>query len=275
MNGKRMQFMQGVYRFKPDGAGFEFLTGLDEQHVGPRLLGDLRCLRLDGEQRAELLPGDSESLLRGRPRAQLRRARVERPGLSGRGPVLCRALHHAVHPAGRRARRLHVGGRPPPVYGALVPEAVLESHRVHHRADGAHRRPGRHGAAGRGIRDARRLEPDGRRRGMGGARARAGRTGRRGVGGRLVQLHLAAQPDADRLQQRPGERLRDVDARSVSAAASTASIYKDARPADRMSLIDERSGGAACARSPRTTCSGGCTRSACWSSAARRTSCRS
>ncbi len=26
MNGKRMQFMQGVYRFKPDGAGFEFLT---------------------------------------------------------------------------------------------------------------------------------------------------------------------------------------------------------------------------------------------------------
>ena len=27
MNGKRLQFLQGVYRFKPDGAGFEFLTG--------------------------------------------------------------------------------------------------------------------------------------------------------------------------------------------------------------------------------------------------------
>ncbi len=27
MNGKRMQFPQGAYRFKPDGAGFEFLTG--------------------------------------------------------------------------------------------------------------------------------------------------------------------------------------------------------------------------------------------------------
>jgi uncharacterized protein len=27
MNGKRMQFPQGAYRFKPDGTGFEFLTG--------------------------------------------------------------------------------------------------------------------------------------------------------------------------------------------------------------------------------------------------------
>jgi putative membrane-bound dehydrogenase-like protein len=27
MNGKRMQFVQGAYRFKPDGADFEFLTG--------------------------------------------------------------------------------------------------------------------------------------------------------------------------------------------------------------------------------------------------------
>jgi putative membrane-bound dehydrogenase-like protein len=27
MNGKRMQFSQGVYRFRPDGSGFEFLTG--------------------------------------------------------------------------------------------------------------------------------------------------------------------------------------------------------------------------------------------------------
>lgn len=27
MNGKRMQFGQGMYRFKPDGSGFEFLTG--------------------------------------------------------------------------------------------------------------------------------------------------------------------------------------------------------------------------------------------------------
>ena len=27
MNGKRLQFLQGAYRFKPDGSGFEFLTG--------------------------------------------------------------------------------------------------------------------------------------------------------------------------------------------------------------------------------------------------------
>ena len=27
MNGRQLQFLQGVYRFKPDGSGFEFLTG--------------------------------------------------------------------------------------------------------------------------------------------------------------------------------------------------------------------------------------------------------
>ena len=52
-------------------------------------------------------------------------------------------------------------------------------------------------------------------------------------------------------------------------------VYKDARPADRDVAHGERSGGAGARRSPPTTCSGGCTRSACSSSAARRTSCRS
>ena len=49
--------------------------------------------------------------------------RAAAAGLSGRGAVLCRALRHAVHPAGRRARRLHGGRRPSPLHGAVVSQA--------------------------------------------------------------------------------------------------------------------------------------------------------
>ena len=41
-------------------------------------------------------------------------------------------------------------------------------------------------------------------------------SGRRRVGRRLVQLHRPAQPDAAGLQQRAGQRVRDLDARSAS-----------------------------------------------------------
>ena len=98
---------------------------LDQQHVGPRLLRDLRRVRLDGEQRSELLRRDSQPLLRGRrgaADAAGRRPRRRRR-LSERGAVLHRALRHAVHPSGRRVRRLHRRRRPSALHGARVPEA--------------------------------------------------------------------------------------------------------------------------------------------------------
>ena len=209
-----------------------------------------------------------EPLLRGRAPASTAGARgPAAPAIRARA-VLRRALPDAVHPPGGRARRLHRRGGPSALHGAGVPEALLESHRVHHRADRAHlsaRASSR--SDGRGLRDAGRLEPAGRRRGVGVARARAGRARRRGLGGRLVQLHQPAQPDADRLQQRPGQRLRDLDARPAARPHLSGRVPGRAAAATRIAV----EGSTRPAWSPRwrpTTCCGGCTRSGCWSSAA-------
>ena len=215
MNGKPLQFAQGLFRFRPDGRDFEFVTASTNNTWGLGFTENVRRVRLDGEQRSELLRGDSQPLLRGRagtagrPRRAARATRAS-PRFYARAPA------DAVHPAGRRARRLHRGGGASPLHRAGVSEGVLEPHRVHHRADGASRRPGDSREAGRRLRDARRLEPVRGGRGVDRAGARAGRARRRGVGLRLVQLHHPAQPDAAGLQQRAGERLRDVAARSAA-----------------------------------------------------------
>ena len=114
---------------------------VDQQHVGARLLRELRRVRLDREQRSELLHRHPEPVLRRACRA-CRRARASGPGLSERGAVLHRALHHAVHPPGGRVRRLHRRRRAPSLHGPLVPEGILEPHRLHQRADRAPRRAG-------------------------------------------------------------------------------------------------------------------------------------
>ena len=66
MNGKPMQFAQGAYRFKPDGSDFEFMTGSTNNTWGLGFSRDVRRVRLDGEQRSELLHGDPQPLLRRR-----------------------------------------------------------------------------------------------------------------------------------------------------------------------------------------------------------------
>ena len=55
---------------------------LDQQHVGPRLQRDVRRVRLDGEQRSELLHGDSQPLLRRRRGTADARPARRRLGLS-------------------------------------------------------------------------------------------------------------------------------------------------------------------------------------------------
>ena len=125
MNGKQMQFGQGDVPLQAGRQRLRVHHRLDQQHLGPRHVGDLRRLRFDGEQRSELLRGDSQPLLRGgRGAADAARRRPRRRRrLSERGAVLQRPLRHAVHPAGRRVRRLHRRRRPSALHGARVPEA--------------------------------------------------------------------------------------------------------------------------------------------------------
>ena len=95
---------------------------VDEQHVGARLLRDVRRVRIDGEQRPELVHGDSQSLLRRHPgaaRAPAAAARRRAAATRARG-VLRRASDHAVHPPGGRVRRLHRRGGSLPVHRARV-----------------------------------------------------------------------------------------------------------------------------------------------------------
>ncbi len=90
---------------------------------------------------------------------------------------------------------------------------ILEPDRVRRRAD---RPPGRHvhaRAQGERRRRLQRLEPAGQRRRMDRPDHRRGRARRPRLGDRLVQLHRPAQPDAARLQDRQGQRLRDAAAR--------------------------------------------------------------
>ena len=66
MNGKPMKFLQGVYRYKPDGSQFEFVTGSTNNTWGLGFSRDLRRVRLDGQQRSQLLRRHPQPLLRRR-----------------------------------------------------------------------------------------------------------------------------------------------------------------------------------------------------------------
>ena len=273
MNGKKLQFTQGTYRFKPDGSGFEYVTMSTNNTWG---LGFSENFDVFGSTANNdpsffvAIPNRFFEGVEGLPPA-----RGSGPGYQSAAQFYTRPLHHAVHPAGGRVRRLHRRRRPLSLHGALVPEGVLEPHRLHHRADRAPRRPGDHRVAGRRLRDARRLEPALGRGGMGRAGARAGRTGRRGLGLRLVQLHRAAQPDADGLRRTAAATPTSSRCGITSRGRIYRVVYKHATPAKKRSAVDDAIAPGCWTRWRPTTCSGACTRSGCSSSAGRRTSCRS
>ena len=145
MNGRDMQFGQGMFRFKPDGSGFEYVTGSTNNTWGlgfsetfdvfgstanndPSFYVAIPNRYFEGVQGLPMPPGGGRGVGAGyQSAAQFYNAHLITP----------------VHPAGGRVRRLHGGRRPSALHGALVPEAVLEPHRVHHRADRAPGRPGR------------------------------------------------------------------------------------------------------------------------------------
>ncbi len=216
MNGTPMKFGQGVYRYRPDGSQFEYMTGSTNNTwgLGFNETGDVFGSTANNDPSFHVaIPN---RFFDGVPELTAGVRTVSGPGYQSAGAVLHRALPDAVHPPGRRLGRLHGRGRASALHRARLPEGVLEPDRVHHRADRAPRRPGHRRIAGRRLRHPRRLEPDGRRRGVVLAGARPGRPGRRRLGRRLVHLHQPAQPDAAGPQQRAGQRLRDVDARQVA-----------------------------------------------------------
>ena len=81
-------------------------------------------------------------------------------------------------------------------------------------------------------------------------------------------------PTPTGIQRRQRRGVRDVDARSPARPHLPHRLPRRAGGEEAIA-VEDRSGRAARAHSPPTTCSGGCTRSGCSSSAGRRMSCRS
>ena len=164
VNGK--QFSQGAYRFKPDGSNFEVMVqstnntwglGFNESFdvFGSTANGDPSWyMGIPGRFFEGLTGLPAGGGRAGGPPVGARDARLSEPRA-----VHDRALHDAVHPAGRQHGLLHRRCGAHVLHGARVSEGVLEPHRVHQRADGAHRRPGHRRAEGRRVRHARRVEP--------------------------------------------------------------------------------------------------------------------
>ena len=211
-----MKFSQGVYRFKPDGSDFEFLTGSTNNTWGLGFSETFDVFGSTANNDPSFYVAIPNRYFETVPELTAGVRTIGGPGYQSA------AQFYAAHFLTPYIRQVDVCGGYTAAAGHQLytarafPKTVLEPHRVHHRADRPPRRPGDHGGAGRRLRHPRRLEPDRRRRGVVLAGPRAGRARRRGLGGRLVQLHQPAQPDAARPQQRSRQRLRDVDARQVA-----------------------------------------------------------
>ena len=214
MNGKPMQFSQGLFRFRPDGRDFEFITASTNNTWG---LGFTETFDVFGSTANNepsfyaAIPNRYFDGIEGLPAAR------------GGGPgYQSIAAFYSVHPLTPYIRQVDVHGGYTAAAGHNIytarafPKEYWNRDRVHHRTHRPSGRAGHPREAGRWIRDARWMEPLRRFRRVGGSNPRAGRPGRGVVGVGLVQLHHATQSDAARVQQRSGERFRDVSARSTA-----------------------------------------------------------
>ena len=180
----------------------------EQQLVGRRLQRGGARLRLDGQRLPERLPADPQPLLRGGARLVAVSAARASPRRTRFYP------DHRQGPPGRLPRRLHGRGRPCPLHG---PDLSARSTGTRPRSSPS--RPGtwsprsRSQRKGSDVARLLRLEPARQRRRMDRADHGRGRARRPRLGDRLVQLHRPAQPDAARLQDRQGQRLRDAAAR--------------------------------------------------------------
>ena len=213
MNGKKLQFTQGTYRFKPDGSGFEYVTMSTNNTWGLGFTENFDVFGSTANNDPSFLVAIPNRFFEGVE--GLPQARGSGPGYQSA------AQFYTAHYTTPYIRQVDVfGGYTagsghyfytarsfPKEYwnriafiteptAHIVGQGIIESN-------------------GRRLRDARRLEPSLGIRGMGGACARAGGTRRRRLGLRLVQLHRAAQSDADGLRERARQRLRAAAAGSL------------------------------------------------------------
>ena len=222
MNGKKLQFTQGTYRFKPDGSDFEYVTMSTNNTWGLGLLRELRRVRLDREQRSQLLRRDSEPLLRGRRRACRRRAAAV-PGYQSAAqfytahyttPYIRQVDVFGGYTAGA-GHYLYTARSFPKEYWNRI--AFISEPTAHIVGQGIIESQG----AGFVTRDGWNLL-SGAEEWVAPVHAQVG-TRRRGLGLRLVQLHRAAQPDADGLRERQAATPTSSRCAITRAAASTAS----------------------------------------------------
>ena len=134
------------------------IDGIDQQHVGPRILGDVRRVRIDrnNDPSYMAIPNRYFEGIQGLPSGPFT-GRGVGPGYQSS------AAFYAVHPltpyiqvdvhGGYTAAAGHY------LYTARSFPKNAEPHRVHHRAYRASRRPGGHGEAGSSFVAPRRLEP--------------------------------------------------------------------------------------------------------------------
>ena len=213
MNGKKLQFTQGTYRFKPDGSGFEYVTMSTNNTWGLGFTENFDVFGSTANNDPSFLVAIPNRFFEGVE--GLPQARGSGPGYQSA------AQFYTAHYTTPYIRQVDVfGGYTagsghyfytarsfPKEYwnriafiteptAHIVGQGIIESN-------------------GRRLRDARRLEPSLGLRGMGRACARAGGTRRRRLGLRLVQLHRAAQSDADGLRERARQRLRAAAAGSL------------------------------------------------------------
>ena len=247
-------------RFKPDGSDFEVMTGSTNNTWG---LGFTETFDVFGSTANNdpsfymAIPNRFFDGVEGLPTP--RRGAASDRATRARG-VLRRASADAVHPAGGRAaaatrpaagHHLYTARAFPKEYWNRI--AFITEPTAHLVGQGDHRE------AGRRLRDARRLEPDGRRRGVVRARARAGRARRRGVGRRLVQLHRRSTT-----RRRTGFSNGKGNAYETSLRDhQRGRIYRivvQGRAAGAEAVaVEDRYRGARSRRWRPTTCSGGCT----------------
>ena len=229
MNGKKLQFTQGVVSVQAGRQQLRVHDDVDQQHVGAGVLRELRRVRFDRQQRSQLLRGDSEPLLR-------RRAGTAAAGGAAAAPAIRarRSSTRRTTPRRTSARWTCSAATPPARAIISTPRAsfpkeywnriaFISEPTAHIVGQGIIESQG----AGFVTRDGWNLLA-GRRR-VGRAGARAGRARRRGLGRRLVQLHRPAQPDAARLQNGKGNAY-EQPLRDHSRGRIYRVVYKHAPP---------------------------------------------
>ncbi len=146
MNGKKMQFGQGVYRFKPDGSDFEYVTGSTNNTWG---LGFSETFDVFGST-----ANNDPSFYVAIPNRYFDGVEgllsTSGPGArptSGPGYQSLAQFYNA-HYVTPYIRQVDVHGGYTAAAGHQLytarqfPQPLLEPHRVHHRTDGASGRPG-------------------------------------------------------------------------------------------------------------------------------------